>query len=751
MRLEIFRRVPLGRLSPREVVELLKDALKSESLAEKLGGKVAHKSDGVPFIIFEILRGLRDGQFITELPDGTWVETKVVEEIEIPSAVRDLVEVRLSDLSEQQRQILDAASVVGYEFDPGLVARALGLERILVLQQLAAIARGVGLVCGEGRKLRFDHHLVQEILYANLLDGLREEYHAAIGLAIEVRENAPEREPGDLPGSLAVELTRHLLLGRRGEGARRYLDQACDQLIRDGAASRLLEITGVALGEPGLFEGEDRADLLLRRAKALGLAARFEEELSAARDGLDLGVRHDARRVVAEAHLEMGRALHRTSRFSEAEGAFREAVGSARRAGDRKCEARALGALGHALNNLGNPDEARRSYREALSAFREIGDQVGEAMSRSNIAMALHRCASASHAEDLLRSALDTARGVGDLPFEASVAQNLAVVLGSLGRMEEAVDLAREALNVHQEAGNRWGEAGCSGTLGGLLAATGDWEGAAGAYGRQLQLAREVSDRQMEAMATGDLGVQCMQRGRSADAIAHLEQALVLFSELGSRGLMAWAETNLGAVRRDLGDLTGAELHLERGVELATDLGDEIELGYALMGLARISDYRGDARRAERRYGDALEIRRGMNHSGPVAATLLAVGSLLRRSGDLERASKALLEAGDLAREAGSSHVEALAALELALIEGEVRKALPVVSASKAKLSPLQSIATHQLLWQVTRDRAHLEKAHRILSRLRDYAPEEYRDTMIANVPLHRDIMVAWREHQAAS
>ena len=35
--------------------------------------------------------------------------------------------------------------------------------------------------------------------------------------------------------------------------------------------------------------------------------------------------------------------------------------------------------------------------------------------------------------------------------------------------------------------------------------------------------------------------------------------------------------------------------------------------------------------------------------------------------------------------------------------------------------------------------RAHLA-AHRLLSHLRDHAPEEHRETMIENVPLNRDI-----------
>mgnify|MGYP007006516492 CR=1 FL=1 len=45
-------------------------------------------------------------------------------------------------------------------------------------------------------------------------------------------------------------------------------------------------------------------------------------------------------------------------------------------------------------------------------------------------------------------------------------------------------------------------------------------------------------------------------------------------------------------------------------------------------------------------------------------------------------------------------------------------------------------------LWKATNDRAHLMESWRLLRHLRDHAPEENRVTVIANVPLHRELMV---------
>ena len=54
-------------------------------------------------------------------------------------------------------------------------------------------------------------------------------------------------------------------------------------------------------------------------------------------------------------------------------------------------------------------------------------------------------------------------------------------------------------------------------------------------------------------------------------------------------------------------------------------------------------------------------------------------------------------------------------------------------------------------MWEASNDPSHLEEAYSLLCYLRDHAPEEYRETMIANVPLHRRIMEAWKEHQEGS
>jgi hypothetical protein len=53
-------------------------------------------------------------------------------------------------------------------------------------------------------------------------------------------------------------------------------------------------------------------------------------------------------------------------------------------------------------------------------------------------------------------------------------------------------------------------------------------------------------------------------------------------------------------------------------------------------------------------------------------------------------------------------------------------------------------------LWELTHDKTHLIEAKRLLDFAVEHSPEEYRSSMLENVPLHRDIMKAWAEHGAS-
>src|SRR5262249_10008666 len=83
-RLEGLHRASLARLSPREVVRLLRDALGSDALADRLGARIAYKTDGVPFFVFEMLKSLKQSGALGGAGTAPFATSRLLDQVEVP-------------------------------------------------------------------------------------------------------------------------------------------------------------------------------------------------------------------------------------------------------------------------------------------------------------------------------------------------------------------------------------------------------------------------------------------------------------------------------------------------------------------------------------------------------------------------------------------------------------------------------------------------------------------------------------------
>jgi serine/threonine protein kinase/tetratricopeptide (TPR) repeat protein len=700
-RLENYRRIVLDRLGAREVIELLEDAFKSEALAEKLGVRIAKKSDGVPFFVFEMIRGLKEGQFIRQQPDGSYVQTQVIDEIEVPSAVKDLIEGRLRDLSDEDRNVLDVAAVQGMDFDSGLVADVLELKRVQVLQRLAAIERRSGVVRAEGRRYRFDQNQIQEVLYASVADELSSEYHTLLA------EVYAERCGDEPKGDDAVFLTHHHLRGSRPKEALPHLTPALEHLGKSYRNDAAIELAARALDIHKLLEGKERVEVLLKKAGQHGLRGERETERAALDEALALADRQDAA-LRAEVRVPLGVHLIETSDYAAAQEWLRQGLDLAREAEDQKTEARATGNLGRVFLGQGRYEEAREQFEKHLALSREIGDRRGEASATGNVGL---------------------------------------VFLGQ-GRYEEARAQIERCLALSREIGDRRGEASATGNLGAAFRGQGRHEEARAHQEKYLALSREIGNRQSEATATGSLGLVFLGQGRYEEAREQFEEFLALSREIGDQQGEGIALVNLGSLQAALGQTDLARETLNESLRVLREIGARRPEGYALEGLGFVAEQRGEMEDAHRFHEEALALRREISYTSGVASTLVALGRLEALQGDERAATAHIGEAISLAQELQTPNLILLAAVERARLRGgDIEAALAALDEHEERVPHDTKMDARFRLWELTNDKAHLEEAHRLLTYLRDHAPEDCRDSMIENVPLHRDIMKAWEEH----
>jgi tetratricopeptide (TPR) repeat protein len=505
-RLPQTSQMTIERLFPKDLTALLKDSLKSETLALSLAGQIAQKSDGNPFFVFEIVRGLRDGQFLTQKDDGTWVSTRVIDDIKIPSSILDLVNARVADLTEEERDLLDVACCWGFEFDPGLIGEVLGVGRIPLLKRFGQIERQHRLVRASGRNYVFDHHQVQEALYGSLHEQMREEYHAALANAVEARASAADKDPAALDGATCVDLCEHFLKGAQGGRALRYLEAADAHLVKGYLYAQAVALAERALAVPGLLAGVVRSKACVRLAVVLDSMGRRARQEEAAREAERVAESAGDAEALVAAKVALGNLFWITSRYPEADEVLRAALEIAKARGDKRGEGVAMGNLGNVSYSQGRLAQAREQHARQLAISREIGDGEGEVRAMGNLGIVLLSEGRLGEAEAFIERLRARNREVGDRRIESTSAGNLGVVYWAQGRLGHAKELIERYLVLSRETGHRVGEAIALHNLGDLLREQGD-DARSEELGRScLALAEEIGSRNVTAATLLSLG-----------------------------------------------------------------------------------------------------------------------------------------------------------------------------------------------------------------------------------------------------
>jgi tetratricopeptide (TPR) repeat protein len=283
-----------------------------------------------------------------------------------------------------------------------------------------------------------------------------------------------------------------------------------------------------------------------------------------------------------------------------------------------------------------------------------------------------------------------------------------------------------------------------TGNLGVVLLDIGRYEEARSYCERHLLLCRQNGHRSHELVAEANLGVALFELGHPGEALAHQERQLALSRETGERGTEVLALCNKGGAHTLFGDFHQARQLLESARSLCaeTQLGVE---GEVLYELAVLEEQRGEVGASERLYREALALFRKHEGRRVIALTLVALGRLMAGLGRHDEARQYLSESLDLALQLDYAREAVLASVQLALIPGGHREsALETYHTYESRLSHYEKMRALFFLWKGGGDPTHLEEAHRILTELRNRSPSQYQETMVANIPLHRDIGAAW-------
>lgn len=207
------------------------------SALERLAERIHHRTGGNPLFMATMLDQLLERRVVTHGAGG-WDTSDDVDEaaLEIPDSIRPVIERQVSRLSPTQRQVLEAASVIGDRFNLAGVAAAADLdedaaETVLSEPGSRRFIRSAASAPTDDRrtpKFEFIHALLRHALYGGIPRGRRAALHHRIATLEEAARGASADE-------IAAELALHFELGGDDGRAVHYLHRAGNSARRRSA------------------------------------------------------------------------------------------------------------------------------------------------------------------------------------------------------------------------------------------------------------------------------------------------------------------------------------------------------------------------------------------------------------------------------------------------------------------------------------------------------------------------------------
>jgi signal transduction histidine kinase len=427
--------VSLDPLTQAEVGTLLEAEL-GHAVANDVARSVFSASEGSPLFVTEFAQLLRrEGHLESAVVDGL--------PLPIPVGIADVIRERVAQLQPEERKLLELAATTGRDFNPAMLASALGLSGARVLTQLGTAAQ-LGLVAAAGKNTwRFGHVLFRESLYRALTPERRTELHLEVANALE----AVATDASDDDGAQLAHVMHHLLeavpLTSTERLAKTAIRSARASIRRTafedaaGQLTRVLELLGDA-PEPTLH-----GELLVLLANAQIRADWPSECKRTTEAAVELARDTNDAQLLIRVALQYG-AEFSTGRTDQLLVDLLDEGLSLLSPGDSGTRALALSRLAAARQPSREPQREIAAAEEAIAMARRVGDAD---VLRDVLYTASATMVSFAHPKLRLpidRETVTAARLAGDVAQELRSLLRLCFDCYEYGQIEESEALATE-------------------------------------------------------------------------------------------------------------------------------------------------------------------------------------------------------------------------------------------------------------------------------------------------------------------
>ncbi|MEM7126498.1 MAG: tetratricopeptide repeat protein [Chloroflexota bacterium] len=601
---ELYREIFIEPLSETDIANLAQDYLGSPTSME-LSQLLKERAEGNPFFAEQLLLYLQENSLLVDEGMGWELAEQATESgNDLPADLQTVLVARLDRLTQEVKQVVQTAAVLGREFSVQILSQMLRDEATLGDKMRAAEESAVWNSLNELRYL-FRHALLRDAAYEMQLRARLNTLHRLAANAIETlyigklgshysdlvyhyrqsNESDNERTYARLAGehaasqyanhaaityySRALELTPDDLRQLRFEllFAREHVyDLLGDTAAQKADLDQLLDLAS-AITDDAQATAAYQAQVTLRLTKYHEQVGDFSEAADFATEAIRLAQFGQSPESEATAYFRWCIVLSRLGYYEEAREKAESALSIAQAHGIRKLEAHSIMQLGNSDYFYDRYEDAAARYKQILVIYQELSDLRNEASTLTNLGLVARYQGDYQLASDYSNQAIQKHRAVGNRRGLAGILQSLGALSLEQYKFDDALSQLTQSLLIYRELGDRNGELITLTNLCNLYRTLGDYPTAEAHNQEALKLAIAIGKRQMECTIYMVQSFLDFLQHRYEIAHTQIQKGIALADQLGAEPLGLSGLKYLGHVLAALGQADEAQSAYQRGVE----------------------------------------------------------------------------------------------------------------------------------------------------------------------------------------
>ena len=560
---DLYTHISIERLKREICDRLIDETLGQTIFSEAFYARMYQETKGNPFFIIETLKFLQDTEKIY-LKNETWHDKPdELQQISVPGRVEDIFARRLNALSDDEREIMQIAAIIGYKFDASILAKILETPKLKLLKTLQSIDRDLNILIGTEDGFQFEHPMLREMLYSEVPAALRREYHAMTAEEMDARY-APKY------GSLIGEVSYHYNRSGNVVKALPLLYKAASRAFKINAYAEACTYYEEVIDSLGKLDDErtsgiPRAELLLRLAICYEETSRWALSLRTYEQLLHYSESQVDPQGQVDALRRMGRVHEKLSEYDQAIGYLERCLTIVEMHDLPNSVSRIYNSLGVIHINNGN-------YEVALEYFHSTME-------------------------------------VNDHPFvrydHAHALTNIGIIHNIRSEHEEALQFYHRALAIYEDLGDKNGTARIYHNLGMTFTDLADWQAAIENFESCYQLSQDAGDSQLRALTLLNIGKAYARQEMSSRAEEYVQKALKIFRRSGELLNLAECYLVLGIIERTRRAYDDAERYFLESVKINLRRNHLEGAADGYFELALLSKEQGDVAAAGDRFEEA--------------------------------------------------------------------------------------------------------------------------------------------------